>query len=48
LGGIPEGSETENIILCCDDKKYFQLTLQQRYQIEALKDAGHNQTFMQI
>ena len=27
-------------------KKYFQLTLEQRYQIEALKDAGHNQTFI--
>ena len=25
-------------------KKYFQLTLEQRYQIEALKDAGHNQS----
>ena len=25
-------------------KKYFQLTLEQRYQIEALKDAGKNQT----
>lgn len=25
-------------------KKYFQLTLQQRYQIEALKNAGHNQS----
>jgi IS30 family transposase len=25
-------------------KKYFQLTLEQRYQIEALKDAGHDQT----
>ncbi len=25
-------------------KKYFQLTLQQRYQIEALKNAGHDQT----
>ena len=27
-------------------KKYFQLTLEQRYKIEALKDAGHNQTFI--
>ena len=25
-------------------KKYFQLTLEQRYQIEALRNAGHNQT----
>ena len=29
-------------------KKYFQLTLEQRYQIEALKDAGHNQTYISI
>jgi len=27
-------------------KKYFQLTLEQRYQIEALKAAGHNQSFI--
>lgn len=25
-------------------KKYFQLTLEQRYQIDALKKAGHNQS----
>lgn len=27
-------------------KKYFQLTLEQRYQIEALKEAGHTQTYI--
>lgn len=27
-------------------KKYSQLTLEQRYQIEALKDAGHNQSYI--
>ncbi len=30
--------------LCCMAKNYFQLTLAQRYQIEALKSAGHSQS----
>jgi len=43
--GYPaQEGETENLILCCDDKKYFPLTLEQRYKIETLKNAGLNQT----
>jgi len=29
-------------------KKHFQFTLEQRYQIEALKDAGNNQSCISI
>lgn len=38
--------EIENRNLCYNDKKKFQLTLVQKYKVDALKDAGHTQNLI--